>query len=152
METPITKNESPHRSSRNHRRKFSDAGSKDDVSVSGGSASSEAIDNEAVLGEGQITTNLDGATVDFLNEAASTRVLRVGVSDPDSPDQLSTLDFVEYLGIDLSLEPQLVWVAREMCCSPMPPNAEMLVSKSGIVYFHDLENDYYTLEHPLTQR
>ena len=34
----------------------------------------------------------------------------------------------------------------------MPPNAEMLVSKSGIVYFHDLENDYYTVEHPLTQR
>ena len=30
--------------------------------------------------------------------------------------------------------------------------AEMLISKSNIVYFHDLENDYYTLEHPLTQR
>ena len=28
----------------------------------------------------------------------------------------------------------------------------MLISKSNIVYFHDLENDYYTLEHPLTQR
>ena len=26
------------------------------------------------------------------------------------------------------------------------------MSKSGIVYFHDLENDYYTVEHPLTQR
>ena len=38
------------------------------------------------------------------------------------------------------------------CAAPMPPNAEMLVSKSGIVYFHDLENDYYTVEHPLTQR
>jgi len=34
----------------------------------------------------------------------------------------------------------------------MPPQAEMIISKSNIVYFHDLENDYYTLEHPLTQR
>ena len=39
-----------------------------------------------------------------------------------------------------------------MCNAPMPPNAEMIISKSNIVYFHDLENDYYTLEHPLTQR
>merc|ERR1719486_555252 len=52
----------------------------------------------------------------------------------------------------MAIEPELAWVAREMCAAPMPPNAEMLVSKSGIVYFHDLENDYYTVEHPLTQR
>lgn len=62
------------------------------------------------------------------------------------------MDFVEYLGIQLEIEPELTWVAREMCNAPMPPNAEMLISKSNIVYFHDLENDYYTLEHPLTQR
>eukprot|EP00913_Durusdinium_trenchii_P025705 g24123.t1 len=34
----------------------------------------------------------------------------------------------------------------------MPPQAEMKVSKAGVCYFHDLINDYYTIEHPLTQR
>ena len=26
------------------------------------------------------------------------------------------------------------------------------VSQSGVCYFHDTVNDYYTIEHPLTQR
>lgn len=29
--------------------------------------------------------------------------------------------------------------------------AQLLV-KAGVCYFHDLINDYYTIEHPLTQR
>eukprot|EP00435_Cladocopium_sp_Y103_P040015 s116_g10.t2 len=60
--------------------------------------------------------------------------------------------FVAYLGISLQLEPELSWVAREMLACPMPPQAEMKVSKAGVCYFHDLINDYYTIEHPLTQR
>lgn len=96
----------------------------------------------------QLGTNLDAATIEFLNEAAETRSLRI----PPGKDQLTTNDYVEYLGIDLEMEPELGWIAREMCAAPMPPNAEMLMSKSNIVYFHDTENDYYVLEHPLTQR
>jgi len=96
----------------------------------------------------QLGTNLDAATIEFLNEASETRSLRI----PPGKDQLTTNDYVEYLGVDLEMEPELAWIAREMCAAPMPPNAEMLVSKSNIVYFHDTENDYYVLEHPLTQR
>jgi len=93
------------------------------------------------------------ATLDFLEETKEARILRVPASaSARGAAGLTTLDYVEYLRIRLDIEPEIAWVAREMCAAPMPPNAEMLVSKSGIVYFHDLENDYYTVEHPLTQR
>jgi len=96
-------------------------------------------------------TNLDLATREFLDETNATRVLQI---KPSSTGEyaLTVLDFVDYLGLDLEIEPELTWISREMCNAPMPPNAEMIISKSNIVYFHDLENDYYTLEHPLTQR
>ncbi|KAF4719096.1 hypothetical protein FOZ63_026072, partial [Perkinsus olseni] len=121
------------------------------------SGSSVSTNEDAVAGE----TNLDAATIDFLNETIAARSLRVpyqGVRGAVSTGlgrkhaQLSTTDYVAYLGIDLVLEPELSWVAREMCAAPMPPAAEMLVSHSNIVYFHDTENDYFTLEHPLTNR
>ena len=95
------------------------------------------------------SANLDAATVDFLNEVSSTRCLHV---TKDLNEPLRTLDYIEYLEISFTREPELAWIAREMACAPMPSSAEMLISKSGIVYFHDIENDYYTLEHPLTQR
>jgi hypothetical protein len=56
-------------------------------------------------------------------------------------EQLTAQHYVEYLGIDLEVEPELAWIGREMVAAPMPPNAEALVSKSNIVYFHDTEND-----------
>jgi hypothetical protein len=101
----------------------------------------------------EVGTDLDKATLDFLDETKEARILRVpaGASARGAAG-LTTMDYIEYLRIDMELEPEMAWVAREMCAAPMPPNAEMLVSKSGIVYFHDLENDYYTVEHPLTQR
>jgi hypothetical protein len=93
------------------------------------------------------------ATLDFLEETKDARILRVpGSSASRGAAGLSTMDYIEYLRVDMTIEPELAWIAREMCAAPMPPNAEMLVSKSGIVYFHDLENDYYTVEHPVTQR
>eukprot|EP00397_Hematodinium_sp_SG-2012_P024400 GEMP01025413.1.p1 GENE.GEMP01025413.1~~GEMP01025413.1.p1 ORF type:complete len:649 (+),score=139.03 GEMP01025413.1:83-2029(+) len=95
--------------------------------------------------------NLDEATVDFLTEANNTRSLRI-TPDVLGNQQLTANDFMQYLNIDMELEPELSWVAREMLAAPMPPNAKMIISKSHIVYFHDLENDYFTLEHPLTQR
>lgn len=94
------------------------------------------------------TTDLSHATKQFMDEHQSMRALQM---EPGS-NQLSADAFVEYLGIDLQLEPELVWIAREMAGAPMPPNAEAIVSKSRLVYFHDLENDYFTMEHPLTQR
>jgi len=98
--------------------------------------------------EKQIGTQLDQATIDFLNETAATRLLRMG----PGVEQLTAQHYVEYLGIDLEVEPELAWIGREMVAAPMPPNAETIISKSNIVYFHDTENDYYTVEHPLTQR
>ncbi|KAF4660437.1 hypothetical protein FOL47_007166 [Perkinsus chesapeaki] len=106
--------------------------------------SSVSTNEDGAAGE----TNLDAATIDFLNETIAARSLRI----PYQGAKLSTTDYVAYLGIDLVLEPELAWIAREMCAAPMPPNAEMLFSQSNIVYFHDTDNDYYTLEHPLTNR
>lgn len=96
----------------------------------------------------RIGTRLDEATDEFLKETKSCRALQI----PPGQDQLTAMEFVAYLGINLQLEPELSWVAREMLACPMPPQAEMKVSKAGVCYFHDLINDYYTIEHPLTQR
>ncbi|OLP93602.1 Cyclomaltodextrinase [Symbiodinium microadriaticum] len=96
----------------------------------------------------RIGTRLDEATDEFLKETKSCRALQI----PPGQDQLTAMEYVAYLGINLQLEPELSWVAREMLAAPMPPQAEMKVSKAGVCYFHDLLNDYYTIEHPLTQR
>eukprot|EP00434_Breviolum_minutum_P027515 symbB.v1.2.024330.t1/scaffold2294.1/size83139/2 len=82
----------------------------------------------------------------------SGEVLQPGVGDFSRICGLKKNRYVAYLGINLQLEPELSWVAREMLACPMPPQAEMKVSKAGVCYFHDLINDYYTIEHPLTQR
>jgi len=96
----------------------------------------------------RIGTRLDLATDEFLKETKSCRALQI----PPGQDQLTAMEFVAYLGINLQLEPELAWIAREMLAAPMPPQANMKVSKAGVCYFHDLVNDYYTIEHPLTQR
>jgi hypothetical protein len=96
----------------------------------------------------QIGTRLDEATDEFLKETKTSRALQI----PPGQRQLTALEFVSYLGIDLQIEPELSWIAREMLAAPMPPTAEMKESKAGVVYFHDTVNDYYTIEHPLTQR
>jgi len=96
----------------------------------------------------RIGTRLDQATDEFLKETKSCRALQI----PPGQDQLSAMEFVAYLGINLQLEPELAWIAREMLAAPMPPQASMKISKAGVCYFHDLINDYFTIEHPLTQR
>jgi len=96
----------------------------------------------------QIGTRLDEATDEFLKETKTSRALQI----PPGQKQLTALEFVSYLGIELQIEPELSWIAREMLAAPMPPNAEMRESKAGVVYFHDTVNDYFTIEHPLTQR
>jgi hypothetical protein len=96
----------------------------------------------------QIGTRLDEATDEFLKETKTSRALQI----PPGQGQLTAMEFISYLQIDLEYEAELSWIAREMLAAPMPPNAEMRVSKAGVVYFHDTVNDYYTVEHPLTQR
>jgi len=96
----------------------------------------------------RIGTKLDEATDQFLQETKTCRALQI----PAGQTQLTAMEFVAYLGINLSLEPELAWIAREMLAAPMPPNAKLKVSNAGVCYFHDTVNDYYTIEHPLTQR
>mmetsp|Transcript_29779 Transcript_29779/g.67451 ORF Transcript_29779/g.67451 Transcript_29779/m.67451 type:complete len:585 (-) Transcript_29779:90-1844(-) len=108
------------------------------------------MDGPILVGdEGErVGKRIDGDTLKFLQETKSCRALQI----PGGQDQLTAMEFVSYLGINLSLEPELAWVAREMLAAPMPPNAQLKVSKAGVIYFHDTINDYYTIEHPLTQR
>lgn len=106
-------------------------------------------DGQTLGGQAEkIGTQLDEATDEFLAETKSVRTLQI----TPGQDQLTAMEYLSYLNIDPILEPELSWIAREMLAAPMPPGAEQKVAKSGVVYFHDLENDYYTLEHPLTQR
>ena len=88
------------------------------------------------------------ATLEFLDDISRSRSLHIR----GEQNEIGLLDYIKYLGIDMILEPELVWIAREMCCAPLPPNAVKLVSKSGLVFFHDRDIDVFTVEHPLTQR
>ena len=56
-------------------------------------------------------TNLDLATQEFLEETRATRVLQM---KPNAAGEysLTVMDFVEYLGIELELEPELTWVRQ----------------------------------------
>jgi hypothetical protein len=111
--------------------------------------SSRSQNRMAFGGEAErIGTRLDDATDEFLKETRNCAALQINPGQ----DQLTAFEYANYLGIDFALEPEMAWVAREMCAAPCPPNAKMKVSKAGVVYFHDIENDYYTIEHPLTQR
>jgi hypothetical protein len=91
---------------------------------------------------------VDIATLEFLDEIASARSLQL----KRGAKQLDVSDFILYLRIDPNLEPELIWIAREMCCSPLPGNAVMMISKSNLVFFHDTDLNIFTTEHPLTQR
>mmetsp|Transcript_87413 Transcript_87413/g.168246 ORF Transcript_87413/g.168246 Transcript_87413/m.168246 type:complete len:616 (-) Transcript_87413:4-1851(-) len=109
----------------------------------------DGIVRQTLGGEAErLGKQLDVDTLKYLEEAKSCRALQI----PAGQDQLTAMEYVAYLGIKLDLEPELAWLAREMLAAPMPPNAELKVSKAGVVYFHDTVNDYYTIEHPLTQR
>lgn len=84
--------------------------------------SSEFSDDDMAQDAGpQNGNNLDLATQEFLEEIRSTRVLQMK-PNANGDYMLTTIDFVEYLGILLEIEPELTWIAREMCNAPMPPN------------------------------
>ena len=91
---------------------------------------------------------VNAATLEFLDELTRARALEL----KNKKRELDVSDYIAYLRIDTNIEPELVWIAREMCCAPLPAHAEKFVSKSNLVYFHDKELDIYTIEHPLTQR
>eukprot|EP00928_Gymnodinium_smaydae_P071534 TRINITY_DN55094_c0_g1_i1.p1 TRINITY_DN55094_c0_g1~~TRINITY_DN55094_c0_g1_i1.p1 ORF type:complete len:588 (+),score=140.88 TRINITY_DN55094_c0_g1_i1:152-1915(+) len=93
-------------------------------------------------------TKLDKATDDFLAETRNCQALQI----PPGQGQLSAMEYVQYLGINLQIEPELAWIAREMLAAPMPPGVKMKVSRAGVCYYQDVHNDYFTIEHPLTQR
>lgn len=115
------------------------------------SARAESVASEKPVYGGQAEefgTRLDEATDEFLKETKNSRALQITPGEK----QLTAMEFVTYLGINLQIEPELAWIAREMLAAPMPPNAVQENSKAGVVYFHDVVNDYYTIEHPLTQR
>lgn len=91
---------------------------------------------------------VDAATLEFLDGLAIARALEI----KNNKSELDVSDYIAYLRLDTNIEPELIWIAREMCCAPLPVNVEKLVSKSNLVYFHDKKLDVYTIEHPLTQR
>lgn len=115
-----------------------------------GEEADSVISDKPVFGREaeQFGSRLDEATDEFLKETKNSRALQI----PPGMSQLTAMEFVNYLQINLQLEPELAWIAREMLAAPMPPNAEQRESKAGVVYFHDVVNDYFTIEHPLTQR
>ena len=64
---------------------------------------------------------MDEATDEFLKETRNCAALQI----PPGQEQLTAQEFVNYLGIDLQLEPELAWVAREMLAVRLPPRLRL---------------------------
>eukprot|EP00971_Amphidinium_carterae_P286851 5695019-Amphidinium_carterae.1 len=58
-------------------------------------------------------------------ETKSVRTLVV----PPGQKQVTAMEYVSYLGINLEIEPELAWIAREMLAAPMPPGPDSQFSK-----------------------
>ena len=66
---------------------------------------------------------------------------------PPTPEEVR--DMAVYLGIDLTLEPDLLWIAKQAVQVALPPNWEELEDGTGAVYFYDVVNGKSTLKHPM---
>ena len=69
------------------------------------------------------------------------------VREPPSLDEI--YDYAAYLGLDTALDHELLWIAEEALCCPLPPGWSEHNDSEGNVYFHHAGDDISTYEHPM---
>ena len=69
------------------------------------------------------------------------------VREPPNLDEI--YDYATYLGLDTALDHELLWIAEEALCCPLPPGWSEHNDSEGNVYFHHAGDDISTYEHPM---
>jgi hypothetical protein len=69
------------------------------------------------------------------------------VREPPNLDEI--YDYAAYLGLDTALDHELLWIAEEALCCPLPPGWSEHNDSEGNVYFHHAGDDISTYEHPM---
>jgi len=67
--------------------------------------------------------------------------------EPPNLDEI--YDYAAYLGLDTALDHELLWIAEEALCCPLPPGWSEHTDSEGNVYFHHAGDDISTYEHPM---
>jgi len=65
------------------------------------------------------------------------------------PNLHEIYDYAAYLGLDTALDHELLWIAEEALCCPLPPGWSEHTDSEGNVYFHHAGDDISTYEHPM---
>jgi hypothetical protein len=65
------------------------------------------------------------------------------------PTAMEIAEFARYLGMDPALDANLLWIAEEALCSPLPENWEEAVRKDGTPYYFNKKENKSTNKHPL---
>eukprot|EP01052_Picozoa_sp_SAG31_P006458 SAG31_NODE_297_length_18175_cov_68.266659_14_plen_679_part_00 len=61
-------------------------------------------------------------------------------------------DYATYLGIDPTMEHDLLWIAEEALCCPVPSGWTEQVDSEGNIFFHNAASDFSTYEHPMDKQ
>ena len=74
------------------------------------------------------------------------------VVDPDyEPSETELKEYAEWLGIDVSTEPMLMWIAREGLKAPLPKEWKPCKTDTGELYYFNFENGASIWDHPLDE-
>ena len=65
------------------------------------------------------------------------------------PTAMEIAEFARYLGMDPAMDSNLLWIAEEALCSPLPENWEEAVRKDGTPYYFNKKENKSTNKHPL---
>ena len=65
------------------------------------------------------------------------------------PTAMEIAEFSRYLGMDPAMDSNLLWIAEEALCSPLPENWEEAVRKDGTPYYYNKKENKSTNKHPL---
>jgi chromosome segregation ATPase len=69
----------------------------------------------------------------------------------EPPNMGEIFDYATYLGIDPTMDHDLLWIAEEALCCPLPPGWTEHTDSEGNIYFHNASTDASTYEHPMDQ-
>ena len=74
------------------------------------------------------------------------------VEDGPAPPTLDEIfDYARYLGLDLAMDHDLLWIAEEALCAPLPQGWTEHTDSEDNIYFHNQASDVSSYEHPMDQ-
>jgi len=71
--------------------------------------------------------------------------------EADAVNHQAMLEYAEYLGMDVTEDEHLLWIAEMALNAPVPDGWEELFDEQGHSFFHHAEKDVSQYEHPLDE-